>query len=164
MKNEFSNLYFDLLDVTNEQGIEDLDYSGKSNTFSPEWTIKAAYEHKFNLKDGSVITARLDGSYTSEYILSFNEAEIFMDIDASDPLNGIFVLNRKDMTDIRYQEGFYKINMSAMYSSSDGRWSLTAYVKNLTDYAEKTSWINAPTETLLIGSPRTIGGILSVRF
>jgi len=164
MHNEITNLVFDLMEITNSQGIPDQDYKGKSATFSPEWTITAAYNRQFNLPDGSILTARLDGRYKSDYICTFVEKEIYMDTDNADPANGYFPLIVKDVTEARYQEPFYQFNCSATYTNPDGKWSLTAYGKNLTNYAYKTSWISMGEGTLMIGPPRTFGAVLSVRF
>lgn len=164
MHNEITDLVFDLMDITNSQGIPDQDYAGKSVTFSPEWTITAAYDHMFTLPNGGNITAKLDGRYKSDYICTFVEAEIYMDTDNADPASGDFPLDVRDVLDERYQEAFYTFNFSTTYTNPDGNWRLTGYVKNITDYAYKTSWISMGEGTLMIGPPRTIGAVISVNF
>lgn len=71
-----------------------------------------------------------------------------------------------DLRGYRDQESFVKGDFSATYAHPTGTWNLTGYVKNLTNYAEKTSYIvmGGGRGTMMIGSPRTYGGVLSVKF
>lgn len=161
MHDEFTKMKFDLLDVTNEQGIPDQDYKGKGTTFTPDWTITMSYDHRFDLPNGSSITTRLDGRYKSEFYISFVEYEMRMDTENSTADN--IITQIVDMRKTRVQEAFYTGNFSASYLHSNGKWTLTGYVKNLTNYAEKRSLVFGGSQ-MQISAPRTYGGVMSVRF
>jgi hypothetical protein len=54
-----------------------------------------------------------------------------------------------------------------VYSSPDGKWTLSGYVKNLKNYAEKKSYFSMGMGgggSMMIGEPRTYGAVLSVRY
>ena len=158
MNNKFSHLFFDYLDITNEQGIPDQDYEGKSKTFSPRWTIAATYDHNFALPNGGTVTARIEGKFKTKYDLNWCDRTLAMDANTQSP-------TVTSLVGYKTQEAFYKADLSAIYTHSDGKWTLTGYVKNLTDYAEKLSYIAmGPMTNMMIGSPRTYGGVLSVKF
>jgi outer membrane receptor protein involved in Fe transport len=54
---------------------------------------------------------------------------------------------------------------SASFEHSSGRWSLNAYVKNLTDYAVKTQVRVTDRDTeMRLGDPRTYGATFSIKF
>jgi hypothetical protein len=56
-------------------------------------------------------------------------------------------------------------DVNLVYNSPEGNMSLSAYVKNIGNYAEKRSLLNmAGTRLLSIGNPRTYGAVLSVKF
>jgi iron complex outermembrane receptor protein len=122
--------------------IEDIDYTGKSMVFTPPWSITASYSHNFLLPNGGDLKATLDASYKSDYRLTWKEDEY--------PYN--------------YQESHHLENISLVYSSPGGMWSLTGYVKNLADYAVKTMYRSDRGGFLSIGAPRTYGGVLTVRY
>lgn len=120
--------------------MEDADYSGKEMTHSPEWTINANYEHIFNLWNGGSLETEIAAIFKSSYRLTW---------DADDyPYN--------------YQEANCKFDLSATYNHPDNRWSLSGYVRNLTDYCEKTAYSSRGDTR--IGTPRTYGLVLSVQY
>lgn len=158
MNNKFSSLYFDYLDITNEQGIPDQDYEGKSKTYSPRWTIAATYDHNFALPNGGTLTTRIEGKFKTKYDLNWCDRTLAMDANTQSP-------TVTSLVGYKTQEAFYKADVSAIYTHSDGKWTLTGYVKNVTNYAEKLSYIAmGANTTMMIGSPRTYGGVLSVKF
>ena len=161
MNDEFTKMKFDLLQVTNDQGIPDQDYKGKGTTFTPDWTITMSYDHRFPLPNGGNITTRLDGRYKSEYYISFVEYEMRMDTTNSTADN--IITQIVDMRKTRVQEAFFTGNFSASYLHADGKWTLTGYVKNLTNYAEKRSLVFGG-QQMQISAPRTYGAVLSVRY
>jgi hypothetical protein len=59
------------------------------------------------------------------------------------------------------QEAHHLSNISAIYESPDGKWTLTGYIRNLEDYAEKKNFMM---DSMMIGPPTTYGGVLSVRY
>jgi hypothetical protein len=131
---------------------EDVSYNGMRNTFSPEWTVNASYDHSFSLWNGGSLLGRVDCQYQSSYVLNWKPA---VTVDGY----------RYD-----YQEDSYIFNTSAVYSSPSGVWSLTGYVKNVFDYAKKTSCMTMEMDgvlssvTMMLNDPRTFGAMLSVNF
>lgn len=155
MHSEFLEMYLDYWESTNNLGIPDQDYEGETMTNSPAFTLNAAYSHNFNLKNGDILTACIDTKFQTEYILSYNDKLLQFDNE----WNPIIT----DVSDIRTQEAYYIINLNATYASGDGRWSISGYVRNLTNYAVKTSF-SMMGAGLHLGSPRVYGTILSVRY
>lgn len=120
--------------------MEDADYAGKEMTHSPEWTINGTYKHTFNLPNGGGLETEMSAIFKSSYRLTW---------DADDyPYN--------------YQEAHCKFDLSATYDHPDNRWSLSGYVRNLTDYCEKTAYSSRGDTR--VGTPRTYGLVLSVRY
>jgi iron complex outermembrane receptor protein len=130
---------------------EDESFNGKRNTYSPEWTVNASYDHNFSLWNGGSLTGRIDGQYQSSYVLTWKPAVT------------------TDGYRYDFQEGSYIFNTSFVYANPTGMWTLSAYVKNIFDYARKTSCmvqedmgsINA---TMMLSDPRTIGAVFSINF
>jgi iron complex outermembrane recepter protein len=117
-------------------------YNGMSMTNSPEWTVNISYAHKFIFSNGSFIDGRIDAKYKSAFRMTWKEVDY--------PNN--------------YQEAFTNADLTGTYNNADGKYTLSAYVKNVRNYAEKRSYFGAPANELRIGSPRTFGGVLSVKF
>ena len=155
-KSEWTDLYFDYENdwkvvnvgpgetatIDNIEALENVSYNGKSMTASPEWTINLGYSHRFSLWNGGSLEGKVDGRYKSSYQLTWKDADY--------PYN--------------YQEGFYTVDLSTTYNNPTGLWSLSAYVRNLTDYAEKRMYMGDPQYEMTISSPRTYGAVLSMRF
>lgn len=150
MHSEWDDLFFDWeheyqwdATVGGQVPLEDSDYSGKPMTNTPEWTINMTYSHNFNLWNGGTLKASMTGKYQSAYHLSWNEED--------EPGN--------------YQEAHLMENASLAYNHPGGTWSLSAYVNNISNYAEKRNYMNAGGQGLLnISDPRTYGATLSVKF
>jgi iron complex outermembrane recepter protein len=119
-------------------------YNGKPMTMSPPWTISGSYSHNFNLPNGSYIKAQIDERYKTGYRMSWKDSDY--------PYN--------------YQEACHITNLSAAYTNADGKWTLSAYVRNLENYAEKRAYMTpgGGAGITTLGSPRTYGGVLSVKF
>lgn len=150
-KSEWTDLFFDyehdtqkavVNGVVVDVEVEDVSYNGKTMVFTPPWSITAVYSHNFMLVNGSSIKANLDISFKSGYRLTWKEDEY--------PYN--------------YQESHHIENLSGIYTHSNGMWTFTGYVKNLTDYAVKTMYRSDRGGFMSIGAPRTYGGILAVKF
>ena len=149
LKTEFSKLFFDFYDQTNELGIPDQDYAGQELTFSPEWTININYSHNFFLANGGTVTARCESRYQTSYINYFQDREVELDADYNPIVTFI--------DDIRTQEPYHLSNFSLVYAHPDGKWTISGYVNNIENYAVKKSRYN-------IGPPRTYGAVLTVRY
>jgi len=123
----------------------DEDYEGVTPTNSPKLSMSASYEHNFMLGSYGTLTPRIDVQHKSEYSMVWNPAD-------------------KDPYGYGTQEPYYMWDASAMFNHSSGRWSLNAYVKNITNYAVKRSYMGMMSFTMMIGDPRTYGATLSVKF
>jgi iron complex outermembrane recepter protein len=131
------------------QFLPDVSYNDRVPTDSPKWTINLNYSHVFNFSNGSAITASYDTRYQTHYIISLPDT--FMGTDYH---------GYKD------QEAHHIDNLNLVYANSDGKWTLSAYVKNMWNYAEKR-FMDMPTQAgpnMTVGPPRTYGGVLSVKF
>jgi iron complex outermembrane receptor protein len=119
-------------------------YNGKPMTMSPPWTISATYSHNFNLPSGAFIKAQIEERYKTGYRMSWKDADY--------PWN--------------YQEKCNITNLSATYTNADGKWTFSAYVRNLENYAEKRMYMTpgGGQGITTLGNPRTYGGVLSVKF
>lgn len=131
--------------------LPDKDYSDRIPTASPKWTVNLNYSHNFILTNGAVLTAKLDSRYQSHYIIEWKDASM-----------GMVYAGYKD------QEPHVMADFALVYASPDGKWTLSGYVKNIRNYAEKR-FMNAmggipPVPDITIGPPRTFGGVLSVKF
>lgn len=123
----------------------DEDYEGVTPTNSPEWSITASYEHNFMLGSLGTLTPRIDMQHKTEMSMVWNPAD-------------------KDPEGYGQQEAYYMWDASANFQNSSGKWSLSAYVKNITNYAVKRSYMGMMDYSLMIGDPRTVGAIFSVNF
>jgi iron complex outermembrane recepter protein len=140
----YYNPTFELVNgVKTQVNVPSTSFKGKNMMNSPPWNMNLTYDHVFNLPDGGTIKAGLSVKYKTEYDLTWRTVDR--------PLN--------------HQEAYHMEDVNLIYNSADGKWSLTGYVKNLENYAEKRSLLNmAGSKLLTIGNPRTFGGILSVKF
>jgi iron complex outermembrane recepter protein len=152
IKSEWTDLYFhwEYADQTKlVNGVAtivshpDVDYSGKPMTNTPPWTINLNYSHNFNLWNGGALKAAINAKYMTGYSLAWQE----------------------DYLPNCYQETHYMAGANLGYSDPSGKWSLSAYVTNMFNYAEKRNYMNAGgNEMMQIGDPRTYGAVLSVKF
>ncbi|WP_052309426.1 TonB-dependent receptor [Novosphingobium sp. Rr 2-17] len=113
-----------------------------------------AYDHTFDLSGGSRLTVRGDIRYLSPYAVA--------------PINQV-----QDTTTNAYAQihnnGDVLGNLSASWNSEDGKYMLSAYMRNVTNNRYKTIGIvtTAPTGTFVSGTisdPRTYGVMVGVRF
>jgi iron complex outermembrane receptor protein len=158
IKKEFTSLVFDYYDITNWMGMPDINYEGKEMPNAPNWTVNANYSHIFSLPNGGTVTPRFEARYSSKYVMNFNAYETGI---SEDEETGQRTYSIYDTSDVRWQEAYYIADFSIGYAHSDGKWSLTAYVKNLDDYAVKRGMMMG---SFQIGPPRTYGAVLSVRY
>lgn len=122
--------------------LDDRSYNGKPMTHSPDWTIGANYKHIFILPNGGSLETQINATYKSDYRLTWKDEDY--------PSN--------------YQEAYHMIDLTANYIHSDGKWTLSAYVRNLENYAVKMGYAPMPMDETRVGSPRTYGAVLSVRY
>jgi iron complex outermembrane receptor protein len=147
LDSEFDELYFDFV----SEALPDFDASGKPLTYSSEWSLNLAYSHDFDLPNGGSLTARIDTSYKSSYYLSYKDWEQDRDTFA------LYTIEEN----VNYQEAYHLSNCSLVYKHPDGKWTFTGYVNNIEDYAVKKSLMMG---NMIIGNPRTVGAMLSIRY
>jgi iron complex outermembrane receptor protein len=123
----------------------DENYEGVTPTNSPEWSVTTSYEHNFMLGSLGTLTPRIDMQYKTEMSMVWNPAD-------------------KDPEGYGRQEAYSMWDASASFQHASGRWSLNAYIKNITDYAVKRSYMGMMDYSLMIGDPRTYGATFSMRF
>jgi iron complex outermembrane receptor protein len=123
----------------------DEDYEGVTPTNSPKWSFAASYEHNFMLGALGTLTPRIDMQSKSETSMVWNPAD-------------------KDPYGYGTQEAYVLWDASASFKHSSNRWSLNAYVKNITNYAVKRSYMGMMSFTMMIGDPRTYGVTFSMNF
>jgi iron complex outermembrane recepter protein len=117
------------------------DYSGYTNIYSPKWTITSSYEHNFELGIHGMLVPHIDIQYKTKFVLDYTDRS--------------YVLS--------YQEPYYLVNGSFLFTHSSGIWTFNVYVKNATNYAAKNFW-NLQQSTLGISDPRTFGGVLTMKY
>jgi len=127
---------------------ENADFSNRTPTFSPKWTVSLNYGHNFTLGNGGVIMARYDTKYQSAFELDWWETR------NGDDQWGFY----------KHQEAHRIDNFTAVYTDPSGKWTLSGYVKNIFNYAEKRFLNGMGNYSMTLGPPRTFGGILSVRY
>lgn len=127
----------------------------------PPGTGSAAYQHTFRLPGGSVLNLRADARYTSAYdanVLAVSPVEVQLGA-------GQWIRDDSEVVG----------DLDGTWLSSDGHYSVTAYVRNIGDNRYKTyvSSLGVDTSTAppsLIGftaipyDPRTWGVVLGVTF
>lgn len=125
--------------------LPDKDYSNRTPTFSPKWTINLNYAHNFYLPNGGTLTAKLESKYQSDYLIEWKDFSMGF-----------------DYTGYKTQKAHHIDDISLIYSNPDGKWTITGYVKNLSNYAEKR-FMNLGSN-MNLGPPRTYGAVLSVSY
>ncbi len=120
-----------------------VDCSGNSLLQAPVWTVNAGYEHTFRLNTGARVVFAANGRMRSSYWIG------------DEHLAG--------MRQASYVQG----DLDLTYHEPEDRWSLGAYVRNVTDKAVisngfVTSALNRPVVNLM--PPRTYGATFAVKF
>jgi iron complex outermembrane receptor protein len=122
-------------------------FSGCRMARTPEWTLNVGYQHTWNLESGAKLTGRISSHYETGKNLEYHG----------------FAQNKQD--------GFTKTDLNLTYASSDDRWSLQGYVRNLEDEDVRTA--SSPNSTTGLATngngefyapPRTYGVRLGVTF
>ncbi len=113
------------------------DMYGEALPHAPDWSLKAGYEHVFQLGGAGTLIARLDGRYVSKQFVA--------------PYPGA----------IQVQDAYATGDISLDYNAASKRWDVNAYVKNVNDKALKTAYFAGE---FIVGNPRLYGAVLNVRF
>jgi iron complex outermembrane receptor protein len=162
IKKKFGDMLFDYYDITNYLGLADMRYDGLEMANAPHWTAKFDYRHNFNLPNGGVLTPRVEATFQSSYLLTWQAHSIILH---EDPLgSGNFYWTMESRSDVRIQEAYHLADISVSYADPSGKWTLNFYINNVENYAVKRSLQGMGGTQLRLGPPRTFGGILTVRY
>ncbi|MGC3980089.1 MAG: TonB-dependent receptor [Steroidobacteraceae bacterium] len=118
-----------------------IDYSGSTLENSPRFSSTLRYEREWNLA-GGVLVASGEVIAKSHYYLAYSGVE-----------------NAK-------QPAYAMANLALNYTFPGERFSASAWVHNVTDYALRSAYITTPNagDYLSIGPPRTYGVGISAQF
>jgi iron complex outermembrane receptor protein len=122
------------------------DYSGNRMVGAPDFSANLGYEHTWSLGGAGDLTARGQVQYIGNQDLDYRN----------------FPLTR--------QGGFATTNTNLIYTSTDERWRVELWARNLGNKAylvaagPNTSPADPTTGTGVLGTPRTYGVRLSVRY
>ena len=144
LNSEFTDLFFDFEDPT----LPDQNLEGATENYNSKWTLAATYSHDFNLPNGGLLSARLDTRYRTSYRLVM--IPFYQTTDGIVPYG----------SEVK-QEAYHIDNFNLTYNDPNGKWTLSGYVNNIWNYAEKKTIIM---NSLMVGDPRTYGAILTVRY
>lgn len=101
-------------------GSQAVDCSGFQLVRSPTWTGTAGYSHRFELAAGDSLTASLNGQFASSSYLSI------------------------DFLPTTKQDSYATVDADLAYTTSDGRLTLTGYVRNITKQGVLTQAFRYP--------------------
>ena len=121
--------------------LDGVDYSGLPPGHSPEWDVTASYEHTFDLGRSGLIRAHADSNLQSSSYVTFVE--------------NLYTL----------QHTYTRSNADLTYESTSGRFTLTAFIRNIEDVPVKAQYLNVPpVPQMAIQQPRTFGLRAAVTF
>ncbi|MGC3980866.1 MAG: TonB-dependent receptor [Steroidobacteraceae bacterium] len=122
---------------------------------APEWTILPSYRHRFNLGSAGSLTAAVDAHFESWSYINNPAGDTYLD-------------------GLVKQDAYHRENASLGYESSDGQFSVTAFVRNISDEVVKGTIgpVSGFTATSTVvqnlqydpGEPRTYGVTFSANF
>ncbi|MBN1625745.1 MAG: TonB-dependent receptor [Deltaproteobacteria bacterium] len=162
LKKTFTDLFFDFNNITNALGIDDLDYSGREFTYAPHWTLNLGFSYVIPMGSYGTLTPSFDTKYQTSYNMYMLDVVTGISRDAT---TGVASVTLNDIGDYTIQEAYHISNFNMVYAPNSGKWTLSGYVKNLENYAVKRSiMIMGNASDMMIGPPRTYGGVLTVRF
>jgi iron complex outermembrane receptor protein len=110
---------------------------GVSLPHAPDWSLKGGIEHTLLLGSAGSLTPRVDVRWEDEQYIA--------------PYPG----------EAQTQEAYSIVDMSLKYAPVGDQWSLTAYVRNLTDEVTKLGYFG---DIFLVSSPRQYGVVYNVKF
>lgn len=114
------------------------DIAGKVQPHAPTFSTNVSYEHDFRFASGATISFGADAYHSSGY----------------------WVHPVQDAAKLGYQPAYWQENLQLSFTPAGERFSISGFVKNLSNYAVKQSTLPATT----ISDPRTYGATLGVRW
>jgi iron complex outermembrane receptor protein len=115
------------------------DMTGRPMSSSPEWAFTLAYEHTWLLDNGATVTGRIDSKISDGYYRTLEQWQPYA-----------------------WEDNYTRSNANLTYMSGDGKWSVSAWAKNLENDAQYT-W-TVPFYRGMIKAPRTMGVNVSYRY
>ncbi|MGC3980865.1 MAG: TonB-dependent receptor [Steroidobacteraceae bacterium] len=121
---------------------------------SPEWTVIPNYRHRFDMGTAGVVTAGADAHW---------ESESYINAPTTDAVTNKFIK----------QKSYAKYNASLSYDTQDGRFNMTAAVRNISDEVTFGTLMGTPSTatagnvqstSLDPSEPRTYTVTLSAKF
>jgi iron complex outermembrane recepter protein len=139
-----------------------IDWSGKTLDNLPELAATLAYEHHFNLSDGSYFSARLASKYSDGYFVSNLQGDGNPFIPPQPDPSVVYGVLPQQFE----QQSFTRTDVSFGYTSESGKFGVTAYVRNLEDDLQFLGAPQLPNPTtggtvdrtyVRVSDPRTFG-------
>jgi len=121
-------------------------FNGHPFLSAPKWTLQPSYQHVFPLANGATLTFRGNTQYQSK---QFTDSQ---------------------QSGLGENKAHTESNVYLSYLSPDSKWGLSAYVKNIENFAYVTNYNGPPPPTftgpaqITLGPPRTWGAVLNVKF
>ncbi len=147
----YGNLFNPFVSEQFNSTLDPVNLSGNSPPRTPSWKFSMAYEHIVKLQTGR-LTPRILATFSDEYFLDiYNRDSLDPDIFPSLPQGG---------KNLGIQEAYQLYDVSLSYEHFSKKWSVDAFIKNITDENIKIDSGNFITENGFIATympPRTYG-------
>ena len=147
------------------------DFSGSEFPFTPEFQLFALVNYDFSIADGLDGFVSFDVSYTDEFTSDYEVAEV-LDSGGNGARYPDILTNWNatvgspfDVPDVFIQPSATKVGARIGVASSDGRWTVALWGRNLTD--EYSVSRSAKTSDYIVGwteMPRTYGVSVDYKF
>lgn len=135
-------------------GERSFDYSGKSLPNAPKFTARVAYEHVFEVGGSSLLTARIESSYSSSYYITHEQLAAVSPAQLADYPSGFKPIGT-------YQFNYHRSDFSVRYEQTDMDLMITAYIKNIENVAVASG---GGTSGVMLQAPRIFGVSVSKQF
>lgn len=122
--------------------------NGSDIDHAPQWTESLGYEHRWTLGSGGAFSAAVDTNFVTRQKVYFSD---------NCHVNGSAC----------WQPSYHLTNAQLAYVSANDRWTTTAYIRNIENYAVingvTPASANEGTEVYNVGAPRTFGLSVSLK-
>ncbi|MGC4091979.1 MAG: TonB-dependent receptor [Polyangiaceae bacterium] len=129
---------------------------------APEWSGNIGLEHYFRFANGGQLTLRGESKLSTWYWNSVIRVDSNSNVQPQ--ANGVLypLLNNGYTSSSAYQPGYTRSNAYLTYAFPDQHWTLTGWVKNIENKAQKTNAF--PRNRVWLSDPQTYGVNISARF
>ena len=125
-------------------GFTNIDCSGKTLPRAPRFSGTASYQHDFDLAGGAVVTADADLNFATHRYLAV------------------------DYLPVENAPGYVRENASLTFTPASKRWSVTGFVRNISNKAVYVGGVEAALSPGIfysnVDAPRTFGGRVNFNF